>query len=553
MSPSTRRETIFGVAVVALGKVDQRRNQQRLVLHQAEHGISLSPCMRRSGSLKRATAPHPRGSYSTAAMALHESACSVDRRDNRACTFAPDRRLPPDPGLRWPQQLSPTWARPSITAAAHAAARTLLGGPAAQRWRSELGLAATGWQTSDERCRPWPATSRLPARGHWPRVYSGHQFGNWAGQLGDGRAILLGETARRAMELQLKGAGLTPYSRMGDGRAVLRCSHPRIPVQRGHARAGHAHHARAVRHRLGRSRCGAKTMETAAVVTRVAPSFMRFGHFEHFCAPATSTTQLRAPGRLRHRPLLPRLPRDTGRRQPLRRPAGSGERAHRAHGGAVAGGGLLPRRDEHRQHEHPGPDHRLRPFPVSGRLRPGHICNHSDHQGRYAFDRQPHVAYWNLYCLGQALLPLMDDQELALAALEPTRRVFPQRLAAPHAAPSWAWSRCASLAPQDLLDGILRLLAAERGGLHHLLAPPVARRAARNSRPSTGARPVPGPRAFDAWLRLTRRCCSAMRPAWLLRRMLATNPQIRAAQPPGRRWPSAQRSKETYTVVQRLA
>src|SRR5438132_2379246 len=57
-------------------------------------------------------------------------------------------------------------------------------------------------------------------------VYSGHQFGVWAGQLGDGRAILLGEalTPLGAQELQLKGSGRTPYSRMGDGRAVLRSS-----------------------------------------------------------------------------------------------------------------------------------------------------------------------------------------------------------------------------------------------------------------------------------------------------------------------------------------
>src|SRR5476649_2063434 len=57
-------------------------------------------------------------------------------------------------------------------------------------------------------------------------VYSGHQFGQWAGQLGDGRAILLGEltTPAGALEIQLKGAGQTPYSRMGDGRAVLRSS-----------------------------------------------------------------------------------------------------------------------------------------------------------------------------------------------------------------------------------------------------------------------------------------------------------------------------------------
>ena len=57
-------------------------------------------------------------------------------------------------------------------------------------------------------------------------VYSGHQFGVWAGQLGDGRALLLAElqTAEGPCEVQLKGAGRTPYSRMGDGRAVLRSS-----------------------------------------------------------------------------------------------------------------------------------------------------------------------------------------------------------------------------------------------------------------------------------------------------------------------------------------
>ena len=110
-------------------------------------------------------------------------------------------------------------------------------------------------------------------------VYSCHQFGQWAGQLGDGRAILLGETA--GLELQLKGSGLTPYSRMGDWRAVLRssireflCSEAmhglRIQTSRALCIAGSDYPV----HR--------ETLETAAVVTRVAPSFIRFGHFEHF-------------------------------------------------------------------------------------------------------------------------------------------------------------------------------------------------------------------------------------------------------------------------------
>ena len=59
---------------------------------------------------------------------------------------------------------------------------------------------------------------------------------------------------------------------------------------------------------------------------------------------------------------------------------------------------------------------------------PGHICNHSDHSGRYAYARQPNVAYWNLFCLGQALMPLIDDTEQAMAALEPYKTLFPTAL-----------------------------------------------------------------------------------------------------------------------------
>ncbi|CAH2789176.1 MAG: UPF0061 protein YdiU [uncultured Caballeronia sp.] len=126
--------------------------------------------------------------------------------------------------------------------------------------------------------REWPA-EKLP----YASVYSGHPFGVWAGQLGDGRVIRLGEIEHEGkyLELQLKGAGRTPYSRMGNGRAVLRSSireylcseamhHLGIPTTRALCVIGSDQPV----HR--------ETMETAAVVTRVAPSFVRFGHFEHF-------------------------------------------------------------------------------------------------------------------------------------------------------------------------------------------------------------------------------------------------------------------------------
>jgi uncharacterized protein YdiU (UPF0061 family) len=64
------------------------------------------------------------------------------------------------------------------------------------------------------------------------------------------------------------------------------------------------------------------------------------------------------------------------------------------------------------------------PFQFMDGFNPHHICNHSDNQGRYAYDKQPQVAYWNLFCLGQALMPLIEDQELAMKALEPFKAAY---------------------------------------------------------------------------------------------------------------------------------
>ncbi len=119
--------------------------------------------------------------------------------------------------------------------------------------------------------------------------YGGHQFGNWAGQLGDGRAITLGETINAAgqrWELQLKGAGLTPYSRTADGRAVLRSSireflcseamhHLGVPTTRALCLVATGEPV--VRDMFYD---GHPQTEQGAIVCRVAPSFIRFGNFE---------------------------------------------------------------------------------------------------------------------------------------------------------------------------------------------------------------------------------------------------------------------------------
>ncbi|HLM52293.1 MAG TPA: protein adenylyltransferase SelO family protein, partial [Pseudoxanthomonas sp.] len=129
----------------------------------------------------------------------------------------------------------------------------------------------------------------LPGMQPYAANYGGHQFGNWAGQLGDGRAISLGEIVNRAgqrWELQLKGAGRTPYSRSADGRAVLRSSireflcseamhHLGVPTTRALSLV--ATGERVVRDMFYD---GNAAPEPGAIVCRVAPSFLRFGNFE---------------------------------------------------------------------------------------------------------------------------------------------------------------------------------------------------------------------------------------------------------------------------------
>ncbi|WP_291993913.1 protein adenylyltransferase SelO [Candidatus Accumulibacter sp. ACC003] len=133
----------------------------------------------------------------------------------------------------------------------------------------------------------------LPGMVAYATCYGGHQFGQWAGQLGDGRAILLGEAINRSgqrFELQLKGAGPTPYARRADGRAVLRSSlreflcseamhHLGVPTTRALSLVGSGETV--VRDMFYD---GHSVAEPGAVVCRVAPSFIRFGHFELLAA-----------------------------------------------------------------------------------------------------------------------------------------------------------------------------------------------------------------------------------------------------------------------------
>src|SRR5690606_22371119 len=150
-----------------------------------------------------------------------------------------------------------------------------------------LGFSAADVATP-EFAEVFGGNALLPGMQPYAANYGGHQFGHWAGQLGDGRAITLGEVVAGAgerRELQPKGAGPTPYSRSADGRAVLRSSfreflcseamhHLGVPTTRALSLVGTGEAVVRDMFYDGHPR-----PEPGAIVCRVAPSFIRFGSF----------------------------------------------------------------------------------------------------------------------------------------------------------------------------------------------------------------------------------------------------------------------------------
>ena len=294
---------------------------------------------------------------------------------------------------------------------------------------AQLGWPADWW-TRPGALEVFSGNAQLPGMRPLATVYSGHQFGVWAGQLGDGRALMLGgiDTPDGHFELQLKGAGLTPYSRRGDGRAVLRssireflCSEAMaalgIPTTRALALTGST-----------RLKVQRETVETSAIVARVAPSFLRFGHFEHFThhGMEAQTRELFDHFVRHHAPECADAPNPV---TAVLAKVAAQTAEMVAHWQAV---GFMHGVMNTDNMSMLGLTIDYGPFGFMDGFDPGHVCNHSDHQGRYAFARQPQVAFWNLHALAQALLPLMpgvdEDQEAAgdelIAALDIYRERF---------------------------------------------------------------------------------------------------------------------------------
>lgn len=236
-------------------------------------------------------------------------------------------------------------------------------------------------------------------------VYAGHQFGSWVPRLGDGRAILLTEALGpdgRRWDLHLKGAGLTPYSRMGDGRAVLRsCIREFLGSEAMYGLGVPTTRALCV---VGSSEpVHREELETRALLLRMAPHHVRMGTFEYFyrrgekdrlrelCAFAMdcSVESVDADSVCEW---FREVVASTAKLMAHWQAVGFEHGVMNTDNLSVLGITLD-----------------YGPFGFMDQFDPSWICNHSDELGRYAYDQQPGIALWNLRCLAQALVPLLGE------------------------------------------------------------------------------------------------------------------------------------------------
>ncbi|MEB7539417.1 YdiU family protein [Pantoea anthophila] len=277
----------------------------------------------------------------------------------------------------------------------------------------------------------WHGAALLPGMQPLAQVYSGHQFGVWAGQLGDGRGILLGEQRTedgQKLDWHLKGAGLTPYSRMGDGRAVIRSSVREFLASEA------LHHlgiptTRALTLSIGDEPVYRETAERGAMLMRISPSHLRFGHFEHFFySQQQEKVQQLADYAIRHH--WPHLVEEANRYQRwftdvvvrTARLIALWQSVGFAHGVMNTDNMSIL-----------GLTIDYGPYGFLDDYQPDFICNHSDYQGRYSFENQPMIGMWNLNRLAHALSGLLTTEQLrtALSAYEPElMRVWGERMRA---------------------------------------------------------------------------------------------------------------------------
>jgi len=258
-------------------------------------------------------------------------------------------------------------------------------------------------------------------------VYSGHQFGVWAGQLGDGRAMTLGElpvanrgpvasrgpvvdgvtSSRELWDIQLKGAGPTPYSRFADGRAVLRSSIREYLCSEAMHGLGIAT-TRALSLVDSKTAVYREEVESGATVCRVARSHIRFGSFEHFHYrnQPESVRDLADYVVQRH---FPQWVEDQDRYLKLFKNTVFKTAKMIAQWQSVGFNHGVMNTDNM---SILGDTLDFGPFGFLDSYDPEFICNHSDTNGRYSFKNQPSVGLWNLNALATSLTSLLSSDEL---------------------------------------------------------------------------------------------------------------------------------------------
>lgn len=292
-------------------------------------------------------------------------------------------------------------------------------------------------------------------------VYSGHQFGAYNPQLGDGRGLLLGEVVNQRGEhwdLHLKGAGSTPYSRMGDGRAVLRSSIREFLASESLHALG-IPTSRALCVTVGDDPVYREREERGAMLLRMAPSHIRFGHFEYFY-------HSRQPDALRElvdftlqtcypdsqhadEPVLDMFQQIIHRTVDM---LARWQAYGFCHGVMNTDNMSIL-----------GITFDFGPYAFLDAYDAGYVCNHSDFMGRYAFNRQPSITHWNLGCLAQALTPFVDIEPLqsALATVEPLYKSAYLQLMRSRL--GWAGEQTGDT---ELLEGLLTLMQQSASDYH---------------------------------------------------------------------------------------
>jgi len=243
--------------------------------------------------------------------------------------------------------------------------------------------------------------SYLPKGGEFfANAYAGHQFGYFVPQLGDGRAINLGKTNN--YNLQLKGSGITPYSRNGDGRAVLRSSIREYLLSEAMYALG-IPTTRALAIINSDSTAYREGNEPCSIVIRASSSWIRFGSFEYAYVSQNAKENLEALCNFTINESYPHLKNEKNKYEKMYFEVVDKTIDLMVHWQSV---GFMHGVMNTDNMSIDGLTIDYGPFAFMEEFRDDFICNRSDHEGRYSFSNQPFIAQWNLSVLASVLEPI---------------------------------------------------------------------------------------------------------------------------------------------------